>query len=87
MKIQITEISVLNVEYKGERTATLETGYNYIVVAIEGFNDGQSEIILEFQNGNQDRMIYNSFVAFAKDWKIIREFKFEKCFLPIKTID
>jgi hypothetical protein len=84
-KIQIAKISVLNLEYKGDRTASLEKGYHYIAVIIEGFTDDRSEIVLEFQNCSQDTMRYDSFIYFAKDWGIISEFKFNKCYLPIKT--
>lgn len=86
-KIQIASINVLNLEYKGKRTSTLEKGYHYIAVVIEGFAEDRSEVRLEFQNGSQPTMIYDSFVSFAQDWEIISEFKFKDCFLPVKTID
>ena len=81
-KIQIAKVSVLNMEYRGERSPPLEIGYHYIAVVIEGFVEDRSQVILEFQNVNRTKMIYDSFVSFAKDWDILSEFKFTKCYLP-----
>lgn len=85
-KIQIAKVSVLNLEYKGKNTPTLERGYHYIAVVIEGFAEDRSEVIIEFQNGTAGKLIYDSFVSFAIDWDIINEFRFKECFLPPKSI-
>ena len=84
-KIQIVKVSVLNLEYKGKRTSVLSTGCHYVAVAVEGFTEeNRSEVRLEFQNGDADTIIYDSFVAFAEDWSIIGQYQFKDCFIPDK---
>lgn len=84
-KIQINSISVFNLQYKGENTQALEKGYRYVAVVIEGFTDEGSMVILEFQNGDNVQIKYDSFITFNYDWIILSEFKFDKPYLPVKS--
>jgi len=85
MKIQIAQISVKDMEYIGERHPCLNKGYRYTAVLIEGFTDEGTVLFVEFMNTGCSKIIYDSFVGFAEDWKIIGEYKFKECFLPIKV--
>jgi hypothetical protein len=75
-KIQITDISVIDLEYLGPATPTLSNNAVYTAVIIEGVTEDESEVIMEFQNTNQPTMTYNSFVDFAKDWRVLGDHKF-----------
>ncbi len=81
-KMQIVKIGVHNIEYKGRNMPALRKGVNYVAVIVEGFVGDRTEVVLEFKNGTQDRMIYDSFVSFAQDWNILSEFKFKDCYIP-----
>ena len=87
MKIQITSVSVKNIEYTGARHPCLNIGYRYIAVLVEGYSEQRenrlgSIVWVEFMNTGCNKMIYDSFVAFAEDWNIVGDYKFEECFLP-----
>jgi hypothetical protein len=79
--MNIRNISVLNLEYRGIKQRLLEKGYHYISVVIEYVNDDESLVMLRFQNINREQIIYNSFVEFAKDWNILSDFDFPKPYL------
>lgn len=84
-KIQITKSAVLNIEYIGKRENNLEKGMRYVAIVIEGYSDEGGEVWIYFQNGGPDRVIYDSFISFAKDWLVIGSYKFEDSFIPEKS--
>lgn len=83
MKIQITNVTVNDLEYIGKKHPFLNIGYHYTAVLIEGYRDEGSIIWIDFMNTGCNKIIYDSFVGFAEDWKIIGEYPFKECFLPI----
>lgn len=85
-KIQITQVSVKNITYVGETHPCINKNYQYVAVLIEGYSEANnSQVRIEFMNCGCDLMIYDSFVAFAEDWKIEGDYKFKQCFLPPKS--
>jgi hypothetical protein len=84
-RIRIRKIGVHTIEYKGKNTPALSRGLWYTAILIEGLSEEQSELHIYFLNGNSDKMIYDSFTAFAEDWDIIKEYEFEIPFRPVKS--
>ncbi len=85
MKIQITSVSVKNMEYVGTTHPCINKGYKYTAVLIEGYRDEGSVVWIDFMNTGCNRMIYDSFVAFAEDWKIIGDYPFRECSPIVKS--
>lgn len=79
-KIQITQVSVKKITYIGDKHNCLNKNYQYVAVLIEGYSaEGNSLVRVEFMNCGCNLIIYDSFVAFAEDWSIDGDYKFEKC--------
>lgn len=79
-KIQITQVSVKKITYIGDAHPCINKNYQYVAVLIEGYSvDNNSMVRIEFMNTGCNTIIYDSFVAFAKDWSIDGDYKFEKC--------
>ena len=79
---RVRKVTVQYIQYKGKRTPVLEKGYRYIAVLLEVLTDEQSEMHIHFLNGKSEKIIYDSFVSFAEDWNILKEYEFEKAYLP-----
>jgi len=84
MKIQITSVSVKEIEYTGATHPCINKGYRYTAVLIEGYSEQGSVVWVDFMNTGCNKIIYDSFVAFAEDWNIIGDYKFQKAYLPAK---
>jgi hypothetical protein len=81
-KIQITQVSVKKITYIGDKHTCLNKNYQYVAALIEGYSESNnSQVRIEFMNCGCNIMIYDSFVAFAEDWRIDGDYKFEKCSL------
>lgn len=82
--MRINNAKIHKIEYVGEHTGGLEHGYIYTVILVEANLQNGTEIHLFFQNGDTTKIIYDSFISFAKDWRMVKEIEFEGAYLPVK---